>query len=316
MQVAVTIPCFKVKAHILGVLSEIGDCVDRIYVVDDCCPEFSRKYVVDNQSDPRVKVIFHGRNKGVGGATCTGYKAALDEGIDIVVKLDGDGQMAPELIPKLIKPLLDKKADYSKGTRFHSLRSLQAMPFMRKLGNSCLSFVSKAASGYWNIMDPTNGFTAINRAALQQMELDKIHQRYFFESDMLFRLATIRAVVRDVPMEAIYADEESGLKIRKVLFEFPPLYIKAFLKRLGYNYFLRDFNVASLEFLVGLILLVFGVTFGGYQWMVSVQTVLYASTGTVMLAVLPIILGFQLLLSAITFDIYNIPTVPLVTIED
>jgi glycosyltransferase involved in cell wall biosynthesis len=316
MRVAVVIPCFKVKAHILGVLNEIGENIDRIYVVDDCCPEFSGQYVLDNQADPRVKVIFHDKNKGVGGATCTGYKAALEEGVDIVVKLDGDGQMPPGLIPKLIKPLLDKKADYSKGTRFHSLQSLRSMPFARKLGNSCLSFVSKAASGYWNIMDPTNGFTAINSTALAQLELEKIHERYFFESDMLFRLAIIRAVVRDVPMEAVYADEESGLKIRKVLVEFPPLYVRAFLKRLGYNYFLRDFNVASLEFLVGVVLLVFGVVFGAYQWIEGIQTLLYASTGTVMLAVLPIILGFQLLLSAITFDLNNVPTIPLSTIDD
>jgi glycosyltransferase involved in cell wall biosynthesis len=298
------------------VLSEIGEIVDRIYVVDDRCPESSGQHVLDNQADPRVKVIFHAKNKGVGGATCTGYKAALEEGADIVVKLDGDGQMPPRLIPKLIKPLLDKKADYSKGTRFHSLQSLRAMPFARKLGNSCLSFVSKAASGYWNIMDPTNGFTAINSTALAQLELDKIHERYFFESDMLFRLAIIRAVVRDVPMEAVYADEESGLQIRRVLVEFPPLYVQAFFKRLGYNYFLRDFNVASLELLVGVALLVFGVVFGAYHWIQGIQTLLYASTGTVMLAVLPIILGFQLLLNAITFDLNNVPTVPLSTIDD
>ncbi|MCB1688048.1 MAG: glycosyltransferase family 2 protein [Halioglobus sp.] len=316
MRVAVTIPCFKVKAQILDVLKDIGDHVDRIYVVDDCCPQGSGQYVLDEQSDPRVKVIFHDVNRGVGGATCTGYKAALDEGIDIVVKLDGDGQMDPKLIPRLIKPLQDKKADYCKGTRFHSLKSLRSMPVMRKFGNACLSFISKAASGYWNIMDPTNGFTAINAAALSQLELEKIHERYFFESDMLFRLATIRAVVRDVPMEAKYADEESGLQIRKVLIEFPPLYIKAFFKRLGYNYFLRDFNVASLQFLVGLPLLIFGVVFGVYHWMESIQAASYASTGTVMLSVLPIILGFQLLLSAITFDLNNIPTTPLAVIDD
>lgn len=316
MRVAVTIPCFKVKAHILGVLNEIGDEVKCIYVVDDCCPEGSGKYVLDNQADPRVKVLFHQQNQGVGGATCTGYRAALNEDIDIVVKLDGDGQMPPRLIPKLIKPLLDRKADYSKGTRFHSLQSLRAMPFARKLGNSCLSFVSKAASGYWNIMDPANGFTAINQAALTQLELEKIHQRYFFESDMLFRLGIIRAVVRDVPMEAVYANEKSGLQIYKVLVEFPPLYIKAFFKRLGYNYFLRDFNVASLEFVVGLTLLIFGVTFGAYHWIEGLHTLKYASTGTVMLAVLPIILGFQLLLSAITFDLNNVPTIPLATIND
>jgi len=316
MRIAVTIPCFKVKNNILSVLSSIGGEVDRVYVVDDCCPELTGQYVLDSQSDPRVEVIFHKENRGVGGAVCTGYKRSLDDGIDIVVKLDGDGQMDPALIPKIIKPVVQGEADYAKGSRFFSLRSLQAMPTARKVGNSCLSFVNKVSSGYWNVMDPTNGFTAINRQALSQLELDKIHKRYFFESDMLFRLATVRAVVRDIPMDAKYEDEQSSLDIRQVLVEFPPLYVKAFLKRIFYNYFLRDFNVASLEIVTGTPLLTFGTIFGAYHWHESIQTNQVASTGTVMLSVLPIILGFQLFLNAIMYDVNNVPRIPLSSLHE
>lgn len=311
MKVAVAIPCYKVKAHILDVINKIGSEVDVIYVVDDCCPEGSGDYVLESNVDNRVRVLRNEINMGVGGAVCTAYKQAIIDHIDIVVKIDGDGQMDPSLIKKFINPILKGKADYTKGTRFFTLDSLVSMPPIRKFGNAVLSFVNKASSGYWNIMDPTNGYTAIHRKVLNILPLDKISKRYFFESDMLFRLGTIRAVVNDIPMDARYDDEESNLSIKQVIVEFPPLYIKSFIKRIFYNYFLRDFNGASMEFIVGLILFVFGLLFGGFHWLESVTEQQVASTGTVMLAVLPMIMGFQLLLSAINFDMHNVPRAPL-----
>jgi hypothetical protein len=250
-------------------------------------------------------------NLGVGGALKTGYKKGLAEGFDIFIKIDGDGQMNPKLIPFFIDPIISKKADYTKGSRFHSLNSLEGMPTIRKLGNSILSLVNKFSSGYWDVMDPTNGFTAIHKTALGQLPLDKISNRYFFESDMLFRLGTIRAVVKDIPMDAVYADESSNLKVGEVIFEFVPLYIKAFFKRTMYCYFLRDFNVATLEMSIGFALFSFGITFGTWHWLTSAANNQFASTGTVMIASIPLILGFQLLLSALHFDIANIPRKPL-----
>jgi hypothetical protein len=185
------------------------------------------------------------------------------------------------------------------------------MPTLRKLGNAVLSFVNKCSSGYWNVMDPTNGYTAIHCQTLALLPLDKLSTRYFFESDMLFRLGTVRAVVQDISMAAIYADERSNLQIKKVIFEFPWLYIKAFFKRVFYNYFLRDFNGASLELVLGLLLILFGSLWGAEHWLSSIISQQVASAGTVMLAVLPIIIGFQLLLSAIQFDMVNIPRKPL-----
>jgi glycosyltransferase involved in cell wall biosynthesis len=309
--IAVVIPTYKAKKHILEVVSQIGTEVDLIYVVDDKCPEESGKYVSENCQDKRVKVLFHEKNRGVGGAVKTGYLQAIADGADIVVKIDSDGQMDPALIPSFIKPIINGEADYVKGNRFFELESLSKMPRLRLFGNSVLSLVNKFVNGYWNIMDPTNGFTAIHKNALKRLQLDKIDNRYFFESDMLCRLGIIRAVVLDISMKARYADEKSGLSISKIMFEFPPKYINRYFKRLFYNYFLRDFNVATIELIFGLLLFVTGICFGCYHWYLSAKYMVPATSGTVMLAALPTILGFQLLLSALQFDIKNIPAKPL-----
>ncbi|EEY46438.1 glycosyltransferase family 2 protein [Vibrio mimicus] len=312
MKIAVAIPCFKVKKHIMSVIEQIGPEVGRIYIVDDCCPEKTGEFVVQQSVDQRVNVLWHTENQGVGGAMVTAYKQALiDDDIDVVVKIDGDGQMDPALLPHFIEPIQRGEADYTKGSRFFTLESLESMPSMRKFGNAALSFVNKVSSGYWAVMDPTNGYTAIHCQALRLLPLDKLSKRYFFESDVLFRLGTLRAVVQDIPMDAIYADEISNLSIKKVLLDFPPLYIKAFFKRVFYNYFLRDFNGASLKLVMGLLLMFTGSFWGGVQWVNSIVSGNEASTGTVMLAVLPIILGFQLLLSAIDYDMSHPPQRPL-----
>jgi dolichol-phosphate mannosyltransferase len=311
VSVAVVIPCYKVTKHILSVLEKIGPEVDAIYTVDDKCPEESYKYIQENVSDPRVKLIRRLKNGGVGGATITGYKEALKDNHTIIIKVDGDGQMNPNEIPRLIAPLLSREADYVKANRFFSLEHLKGMPFLRVFGNSMLSFISKASSGYWNIMDPTNGYTAIHATSLRLLPFDKLEQRFFFESDMLFRLNTIRAVVKEIPIASHYGDEVSNLRIRQVLLTFPQKFINRFLKRIFYNYFLRDFGICSLQLIFGLFFLAFGILFGSYAWIVSVSSGVTASSGTIMLAALPLILGFQLLLSSMLLDISNVPKEPL-----
>jgi hypothetical protein len=256
-------------------------------------------------------VIFNEKNLGVGGAVKEGYKMGLKEGCDILVKVDGDDQMDPRLIKYLVQPILKGEADYVKGNRFYKLEDLKSMPKIRLIGNSVLSFINKAVNGYWNIMDPTNGFTAIHKHSLSQLPLNKIENRYFFESDMLFRLGLIRAVVVDFPIVAVYKDEKSNLRIGKILFEFPPKYLKRFIKRIFYNYILREFNVGSLQLLMGSLLIGFSFIFGVIKWVASIQHGIPASPGTVMVAALPFFLGFQLLLSALYFDISNLPKKPL-----
>jgi dolichol-phosphate mannosyltransferase len=304
---AVVIPCHRVRAHILSLLAQIGTEVDYIVVVDDACPEESGRYVRENCTDHRVIVLRNVQNLGVGGAVLNGYRYALQLGASIVVKIDGDGQMDPRWIKYLIRPITDGRADYAKGNRFFRVEGLSSMPTVRLVGNAVLSFFSKIASGYWTIFDPTNGFTAISTATLALLPIKKVSRGYFFESDMLYQLGIVRACVVDVPMPAVYATEKSGLVISQVLFPFLRKHFTNACKRVAYNYFLRDFSFASIELITGLLLLSFGMAFGACHWLISIRTNVTASTGTVMLAALPIILGLQLFLSFVAFDIASTP---------
>lgn len=310
-RVAVTIPSYKVRAHVLDVIARIPPKVQRIYVVDDKCPQHSGELVEEQCRDPRVRVIFHEENQGVGGAVGSGYRAAIEEGMDIVVKVDGDGQMDPALIPHFTRPIERGRADYTKGNRFYRPESLKGMPPIRLFGNAALSFINKLSTGYWSIMDPTNGYTAIHTSVLREMPLHKLEKRYFFETDMLYHLNTMRAVVHDVPMDAVYADEESSLKVSKVLPEFMVKHVNRFFKRYVYLYLLRDFNIGSLYSLLGVVLCGLGVVFGGWAWLRSLTTGQPATSGTVMLAGLPLIIGIQFLIAFLHHDVERVPSQPL-----
>jgi dolichol-phosphate mannosyltransferase len=309
--VAIVIPCYRVKNHILGVLSRIGPEVSRVFVIDDACPEGSGLLVQEQCSDPRVRVLRHAVNQGVGAAVMTGYSAALNEGAEVIVKVDGDGQMDPALIPHFIAPILKGQADYTKGNRFYDLTNIGQMPVIRLLGNAVLSFMAKLSTGYWNLFDTTNGFTAIHAKVAKRIAFDKVSQRYFFETDLLFRLNIIRAVVVDIPMNASYGTETSSLKIGRIAGEFLAKHLRNFSKRIFYNYFLRDMTAASLELVLGLIALAFGVVFGGIHWFRSIATDTPTPLGTIMLAALPTLLGLQLLLAFLTIDVANLPRRPI-----
>ena len=309
--IAVVIPSYKVTAQIQAVIAKIGPDVDRIYVVDDACPDGSGRLVQTQVTDARVQVIFCAANLGVGGAVMAGYRAALADGCDCIVKIDGDGQMDPQLLPQFVAPILEGRADYTKGNRFFNLEDVQAMPFARLVGNAALSFMCKASSGYWSIFDPTNGYTAISRQAALLLPLDKISPRYFFETDMLFRLGTFGAVVQDIPMRAVYGTEKSNLSVKREVFSFALGHLRNFSKRILYNYFLRGFSVASVELVLAVGFLLFGGSYGLTKWIQSALSGVHASSGEVMLAALPVIVGVQLLISFIGFDMQSQPKVPL-----
>ena len=307
LRVAVVIPSYKVTKHIASVIKAMPDIVWRIYVVDDACPEESGKFVQTNITDNRIRVLFHNENQGVGGAVMTGYQAAIKDDAKIIVKIDGDGQMDPTLIPYFIEPIISGDADYTKGNRFYDLEKIREMPSIRIFGNAALSLMTKISSGYWNLFDPTNGFTAIHSDVCKHLPYSKISRRYFFETDILFRLNTLRALVVDVPMDAKYGDEQSNLKISKIAGEFLIKHVRNFLKRIFYNYFLRDLSLASIELVVGLCLLSFGSIYGAYHWIASFETNVATPAGTVMVAAMPVLVGIQLILSFIGYDIASVP---------
>jgi dolichol-phosphate mannosyltransferase len=308
---AVVIPAYRSRDQILDVLARIPEYVDRVFVIDDLCPERTGKTVQLSCKDGRVSVHFNDQNLGVGGAVIVGFKLALEAGASVVVKIDSDGQMDPAQIINLLSPIYSARADYTKGNRFNSLEDLQAMPKVRVVGNAALSLLSKVSSGYWSVNDPTNGFFAITRGALQNISLGKLRTRWFFESDLLFRLAIARAAVIDVPIAAKYGSETSNLRAYKVVFPFLWRHLVNFFKRILYLYYLREWSVASFQLPASLTLLGSGMFLGLSYWSQSAAAGQATTTGQVMLAVLPILIGFQLLLSFLGLDVANEPRQPL-----
>jgi dolichol-phosphate mannosyltransferase len=285
--------------------------IDLIFAVDDACPQGSGRHLREQITDPRLHVIFHERNQGVGGATITGYKAALAAGCDIFVKMDGDNQMDPAYLPRLLQPILMGHSDFTKGNRFYDLSALRQMPLARRIGNLGLTFLTKAASGYWNISDPTNGYTAVHSSALSLLSLSQVSQRYFFETSMLIQLNIVRAVAHDVPIPARYGSETSSLGIWRAAVGFPPRLIRGFFRRLLWRYFIYDINAVTVLLLTGLLSAGFGVGFGVHKWLSGMAEQQFQSAGTVAVALLPTLLGFQMLLQAILLDVMDRPVTPL-----
>lgn len=310
--IAAVIPCYRVEREIQSVLCAVPRYVKHIIVVDDASPDSTAELVTASaKKDKRISLIRHASNLGVGGAMVTGYRKALELGAQIIVKMDGDGQMDVDHLPELLSPLVDGQADYTKGNRFRDFKSLQKMPLVRRVGNMALAFLSKAATGYWTLFDPTNGFNAVRSEVLAQLSLEGIDRSYYFETSMLAHLYLLGAVVKDVPMPARYESEVSNLLVHRVLFEFPFKLLITFFRRLVLKNFIYDFSMASIYLLTGLPLLLFGLIFGTYKWIQYASAGIPAPTGTVMLPTLSVLLGIQLLLSAIEIDLRSVPTEPL-----
>ncbi|MBU1055272.1 MAG: glycosyltransferase family 2 protein [Proteobacteria bacterium] len=307
--ICVVIPLYKARDRIADVLRGLPEFVRTIVVVDDCSPDDSYA-CAQAVGDKRVHFVRHKQNQGVGGAVLSGYRKAIELGAEIIVKMDSDGQMDPALIPDLVGPILTGEADYTKGNRFYDLEKIHAMPPVRLFGNALLSLMAKLSSGYWDLFDPTNGYTAIHVEVAKHLPFTKISRRYFFETDMLFRLNTLRAVVIDVPMDAKYGAEVSNLKISKIVVGFFFKHILNFSKRIFYNYYLRDMSLASIELPLGILSFIFGCGFGVYHWIDSLQKGVATTSGRVMLAALPILMGMQLILAFLGYDIANVPRRP------
>ena len=306
--VAIVIPAFRVESCIADVISRVPSFVQTIVAVDDHSPDDTGQ-LLDQlaRTDRRLVVIHHEHNQGVGGATKSGYCEALRRGADVVVKMDGDGQMNPDYVERLIALIVAGQAEYTKGNRFHDWSYVSAMPLARRVGNLALSFLIKIASGYWNIFDPTNGFTAISAKTLRELNLERLEQRYLFESSMLVELYTLNVRIKQVPMPAVYNDAPSSLSLRKSLVEFSIYLLRAVLRRFIHRYIWQDFTAVSMFVVLGLLGVVFGIIFGAYHWIRSIQTKHPVTRGTVILGAVPVILGFQLLLQAVVLDIQNTP---------
>ena len=315
-RIAVVLPAYRVRNQVEGVVRSLVDLVDDVIVVDDCCPEKSGEFLRDAFMHPKLTILFHEKNLGVGGATMTGFKAALDAGADIMVKMDSDGQMDARYLSRLIAPLTNGRADFAKGNRFYDLRALQSMPATRRFGNFGLTLLTKAASGFWHLSDPTNGFFAVRRNALELVNFHLLDRRYFFEISLLVQLNVVRAVALDIPIPAKYGDETSSLNPFKALAEFPFKLLAGLFHRIWWRYFVYDINIVTIFLITGSLLFFGGGAFGLYRWSENWGYAHEQSAGTVALAMLPMILGFQMLLQAVVLDMMEAPPAPISDILD
>ena len=305
-RVHVVIPAYNVADRIGAVLRAMPRLVDAVTVVDDGSTD-GTPAAVRAVSDPRVTLLESPRNEGVGGATVRGFRHALGAGDGIVVKLDGDGQMDPGDLPWLLAPIADGQCEYTKGNRFLRNRELDIMPRARLIGNFILTFLTKLASGYWNVFDPQNGYLAITSGTLRLLDLDRLSRRYFFENDMLINLNVFDARVRDVALPSRYGGERSSMRLARVMCSFPFYLFHGYWYRFYRKHVLRDFSPVALFMLTGLPLLAWGTGFGLYTWGQSWLHNQFASTGTVMLCVLPFLVGFELVLQALVLEIRATP---------
>lgn len=303
-KITVVIPCYKVASHIEHVVKELPECVDEIILVDDCSPDDTGKVLEQmSQQDSRIAVVRNARNMGVGGAMVAGFQEALRRGCDIAIKLDGDGQMDSSRIIEMVQVFDNEDYDFIKGNRFYDKFALRKMPLIRKIGNFGMSFLVKVSSGYWQISDPTNGFIAINKETLQRLDMSWLSPRFFFESSLICELYYTGAKIKELSMPAIYGEEKSNLSVIKSLITFPPKLFLRWLRRIWLSYYVYDFNLGSLYFAAGSLSFLFGLIFGIIRWVQFASAGVAAPLGTIMIAVLTFICGFQLLLSAFQYDL-------------
>jgi dolichol-phosphate mannosyltransferase len=312
VDIAVVVPAYQAERWIGGTLAGIPAFVRRVFVVVDGATDGTGRAVEEAAArDERIVRIDHATNRGVGAAMRTGYEHALAAGSDIVAKMDADGQMDPHELARLVLPVALGRADYAKGNRFVHARAIRAMPAMRLFGNAALSLMTKLSSGYWNLLDPTNGYTAISREALLAIDFERLDDRFYFESSMLAELAISRAVCVDVAIPARYGGESSHLSVTRSLFEFAAKHARNFVRRLWLRYVVLDFSAVSLLLAVGLPLAAFGFVFGVRNWIDSSVYGRPATAGTVMVAAFTLGAGLFGIVQAMIYDILSVPSVPL-----
>jgi glycosyltransferase involved in cell wall biosynthesis len=305
-RIATVIPAHNEALHVGQVIKTMPDFIDHIILVDDDSSDETAQAAIACE-DARLISLSTPQNLGVGGATILGYQKGIVLGSDIIVMMDGDGQMDPAYLSALLDAITDHEYDYAKGNRFLTGESLSFMPRHRLVGNIVLTFMTKLASGYWHIFDPQNGYTAIKAEALCALDLQVIHRRFFFENDMLIHLNFLGRRVKDVAIPARYGEEKSDLNPFKIGVTFPILLLRRFFYRVYQKYVLRDFSPIALFLFLGLALFSWGTLFGIFLGVRTTMTGVATPTGTIMIALLPMILGFQLLLQAIVLDIQETP---------
>jgi glycosyltransferase involved in cell wall biosynthesis len=304
-RIAVVVPAYLEERHVGEVIRNAPELVDHIIVVDDASPDATSE-AARGAADPRVEVIRHEQNTGVGGAILTGHARAVELGADVAVVMAGDNQMDPAYLPALLDPIVERGYGFTKANRFFSTTSFKGMPRHRIFGNVVLTFLTKVASGYWHLVDPQNGYTAVRTDVLRRLPLDKVAKRYEFENDLLIWLNILDVRALDVPVPAVYRDEVSSIRLSSVIVRLLRLLFVGFWRRVWLKYVLWSFSPIALLLFTGSTLVAFGILVG--LWVLAhtlgPET---ASAGTVLLAVTPFLVGTQMLIQALVLDIQATP---------
>ncbi|MDR1441557.1 MAG: glycosyltransferase family 2 protein [Bifidobacteriaceae bacterium] len=306
LKIGVVVPAYKEEAHIESVIRTMPELVDKVVVVDDHSPDRTGE-LARAAADQRTEVISHDVNQGVGGAIVTGHRRVLELGMDVSVVMAGDGQMDPDYLPALLDPIADHGYGFTKANRFYSSTSFEGMPKHRIFGNMILTILTKAASGYWNLVDPQNGYTACTADSLNRLPLAKVHRRYDFENDLLIWLNIADVRAKDVNVPAVYGAETSGMNLIKVAPRILWTLITGGWRRMWRKHILWSFSPIALLMLAGFALTVFGLAVGTWATIWSLTNGVSASTGTWLLGVAPTIVGVQFLVEGLVLDIQATP---------
>jgi glycosyltransferase involved in cell wall biosynthesis len=299
--VAVVVPAHDEEQLVETTLRSIPEFVDRVYVVDDASEDATAERA-ESVADPRVEVIRHDRNEGVGAAIVTGYRRAIEDASDVTCVMAADNQMDPYDLETLVRPVARGEVDYAKANRLVTGEAWKLIPRTRYLGNAVLSFLTKIASGYWHVADSQSGYTAIALPTLRALDLEAVYPRYGFPNDMLVHLNVVNARVRDFPSRPVYnVGERSGIRYRHVIPKISWLLVKAFFWRMREKYVIRDFHPLVLFYTLGFLATIAGLILGGIE--LGYRIAGYdVSVGTVVLIALLLISGSQFTLFAMWFD--------------
>lgn len=299
-RIGVVVPAYNEEKLIRNTVAGIPQYVDRIYVINDASTDNTAK-VIETLDDPRVFVITHETNKGVGAALINGYKKALRENMDVVAVMAGDDQMNPDQLYKLIIPIIEGRADYTKGNRLMDIEYHIGMSKWRKIGNAVLTILTKIGSGYWHIMDPQNGYTAISKEALIGIGLDEVYTYYGYCNHMLVRLNAFGFKTKDITMPSRYGEENSTIRYSPYMVKVSAMLFKSFLWRLKTKYMVMSFHPLVLFYLLSMLLIPFGVVFG-LSMVLAALGGIAIHMNYVLLDALMFLSGMQFLLFAMFFD--------------
>jgi glycosyltransferase involved in cell wall biosynthesis len=301
----VVVPAHNESLLIGKTITTMPEFVDHVIVIDDLSTDDTAAEAVA-VGDPRLTLIRHTVNTGVGGAILDGHRKALELGADVSVVMAGDAQIDPAYLPALLDPIAEEGVEFTKANRFFSRSSFAGMPKYRFLGSVVLSFMTKMASGYWHLFDPQNGYTATSRSALERIDLDRIALGYQFENDMLIHLNIADVWARDIPVPAVYGEEVSGMRMSKVVPAITRLLFRGFWRRVMLKYVLYSFSPVALFLFAGLFLFLFGSAFGVWVFWEAMNDQV-PSAATVMAAAAPLLTGAHFLVNAMMLDIQESP---------